>query len=64
MIVQITTAFLPVSQVQSALRRGVPRFHLLYSRYGSEAKTRVSTMQRQGSCHSNYLACRGGQQLE
>jgi hypothetical protein len=63
MVVQITTAVLPVPHIQSALCPGVSRLHLLYSRYGSEAGTRVSTMQRQGRCHLNHLACRGGEQL-
>jgi len=58
MVVQITTAFLPVPQVQSALCQGVSRFHLQYSRYGNEAKIRVSTMQHSGSCHPNRLAFR------
>jgi len=63
MVVQITTAVPPVPQVQSALCPGVSRLHLLCSLYGSQAGSRVSTMQRQGSCHPNRLACRGGQQL-
>ncbi len=63
MVVQITTAFLPVPQVQSTLCPGVSRLHLLYSLYGSEAWTRVSTMQRQGRCRPNRLACKGRQQL-
>jgi hypothetical protein len=64
MVVQITTAFLPVPHVQSALCPGVSRLDLLCSRYGSQAGFRVSTMQRQGSSpQPPYLACRGRQQL-
>jgi hypothetical protein len=55
MVVQITTDFLPVPQVQSALYPGVSCLHLLCSRYGTEAGFHVATMQRQGSCHSNRL---------
>ena len=58
MVVSITTDFPSVPQVPSAVCPGVSRPHLLDSRYGSEARTRVSTMQCQGSCRSNYLACR------
>jgi hypothetical protein len=42
-VVQITTAFPSVSHVQSARCSGVPRFHLLCSQYGSQARFRVST---------------------
>ena len=55
MVVQITTDFLPVPQVPSAFCPGVSCLHLLCSRYGGQAKTRVSTMQRQGPCHLNSL---------
>ena len=42
---------------------GGSRLHLLSSRYGSEVRTGFSTIQRQGSCHSNHLPRSGGQQL-
>jgi hypothetical protein len=63
MVVQITTAFLPVPQAQSALCPGASCLHLLYALDGSEAGTGVSTMQRQRHCHLNHLAWRGGEQL-
>src|SRR6266567_1790786 len=44
-----------ISPVPSVFSPGVSCLHLLCSRYGGQAKSRVSTMQRQGPCHLNPL---------